>query len=30
LADLKMDPGFRAVKKDPRYKAFLKKMNLPE
>jgi adenylate cyclase len=30
LSDVKSEPAFRALHGDPRYKAFLKKMNLPE
>jgi adenylate cyclase len=30
LTDVKSEPAFRALHGDPRYKAFLKKMNLPE
>jgi hypothetical protein len=30
LIDLKSEPAFRALHGDPRYKAFLRKMNLPE
>jgi hypothetical protein len=27
---LKIDPGLRSLRGDPRYKALLRKMNLPE
>jgi hypothetical protein len=30
LADLKVDPYFRGVKNDPRYKSLLRKVGLPE
>jgi TolB-like protein len=30
LTDVKSEPAFRALHNDPRYKAFLKKMNLPD
>jgi tetratricopeptide (TPR) repeat protein len=30
LSELKIDPMFRGLERDPRYKALLRKMNLPE
>jgi hypothetical protein len=30
LSDIKTDPPLAALRDDPRYKAFLRKMNLPE